>query len=400
MASDGVTGEADVSMPILMTMAGFLAISFYNVVELYAIIFTTFKQRSGLYFWSFIIATSGIAPHALGFVLKFFGVMPADLWWLPVMLIAFGFPAMVTGQSMVLYSRLHLVMHDERKLRAVLWIVVADGVVMSVPLIVMAFGSNSPAPDAFLPVFTVWDKIQIAVFAAQEILISVLYIYETARLLQPQAPNTASGRALRRILVHLVIVNAVVLAFDVTLLGVQYSNQYEIQTTYKGAVYSIKLKLEFSVLNNLIGVIKDKDLSFGGRGSSSLATPSRNRFETFTFNDRRSRGGSAEEGVFSRLEDESQHPHLPGDVAKGGAGPTRDSLAIESVKYVGDGASERTKSASTMAAGKHGSGFGGRTGSVGLAFQPTQPLRSPASEVELVTLESGRIVPKNSISMS
>ncbi|OJD35958.1 uncharacterized protein BKCO1_14000159 [Diplodia corticola] len=400
MASDGVTGAANVSMPILMTMAGFLAISFYNVVELFVIIFTTFKQRHGLYFWSFIVATAGIAPHALGFVLKFFGVVPDSLWWLPVALVAVGFPAMVTGQSAVLYSRLHLVMHDERKLRCVLALVVFDGVVMSAPLIALAFGANSPHPAPFLRAFTAWDKVQIAVFAAQEIAISVLYIHATAQLLRPQeaGPDSASGRALRRILVHLVVVNAVVLAFDVTLLGVQYSNQYEIQTTYKGAVYSIKLKLEFSVLNNLIGVIKDKDLSFGGRGSSSLAAPSRNRFDTFTFNNRRSRGSSAEEGVFSRIGD--------GDGAKGGGGRgvTRDSLVIESVKYVGDDAtSERlrtgsTATAATAATGRLGGGGNGT--SIGIAFQPTQPLRSPEAEVELVTLESGRIVPRSSIPIS
>ncbi|KAB2575307.1 putative integral membrane protein [Lasiodiplodia theobromae] len=385
MASDGVTGAANVSTPILMTMAGFLAISFYNVVELFVIIFTTFKQRSGLYFWSFIVATLGIAPHALGFVLKFFGVVPASLWWIPVLLVAIGFPAMVTGQSVVLYSRLHLVMHDARKLRLVLYMIIFDGVVMSVPLIVMAFGSNSPNPAPFLGVFTVWDKIQIAVFAFQEILISVLYIYETTRLLQP---SPTSNRALRKILYHLVAINAVVLAFDVTLLGVQYSNQYEIQTTYKGAVYSIKLKLEFSVLNNLISVIKDKDLSFGGRGSSSV-TPSR-RFDTFTFNNRRSKG-SADYGVFSRIE-ESGPGSAPKDARAG------DDLVIERVKYVGaneagDAGAERLDSAA------------GQQGGIGIAFQPTKPLRPPspsqASELELVMLpETGRIVPKSSIPAS
>lgn len=37
MASDGVTGAATVGVPILMTMAGFLAISLYNVIEVVAL---------------------------------------------------------------------------------------------------------------------------------------------------------------------------------------------------------------------------------------------------------------------------------------------------------------------------------------------------------------------------
>lgn len=298
MASDGVTGAATVGVPILMTMAGFLAVSLYNVIELFVIIFATFKKRSGLYFWSFIVATVGIVPHALGFVLKFFGVMAASLWWIPTGMVAIGFPAMVTGQSVVLYSRLHLVVRDQRKLRWILWMIIFDGVVFSTPLIVLAFGSNSPNPEPFLGAFTVWDKIQIAVFAAQEIAISVLYIFETARLL---SPSPTSNQALRKILWHLVAVNAIVLAFDITLLGVQYSNHYEIQTCYKTAVYSIKLKLEFSVLNNLINVIKNKDLSFGGRGYST-STPHSRRLDNFTFNSKRSKG-SKDDGVFSQIEE-------------------------------------------------------------------------------------------------
>ncbi|GME44304.1 Integral membrane protein [Neofusicoccum parvum] len=367
MASDGVTGPANVGLPILMTMSGFLAISFYNVIELLVIIFTTFKQRSGLYFWSFIVATVGIAPHALGFVLKFFAVVPASLWWLPVALVAVGFPAMVTGQSVVLYSRLHLVVRDPRRLRWVLWMIIVDGVVMSVPLVVMAFGANSPNPAAFLGVFTVWDKIQIAVFAVQEILISVMYIYETTRLLHP---SPTSNKALRKILIHLVAVNAVVLAFDITLLGVQYSNQYEIQTTYKGAVYSIKLKLEFSVLNNLISVIKNRELSFGGRGSSTTHS---HRLDNFTLNSKKSKG-SADYG-FSRIED--SYPPPPKGL------PSNDMLVERIEECVG--AEDRDD---IIAEDRRRSTAPGQQ-EIGVALQPKKPRSgsaSQASDVELIRL--------------
>ncbi|KAH7063575.1 hypothetical protein B0J12DRAFT_562088 [Macrophomina phaseolina] len=278
-------------------MAGFLAIAFYNVVELFVIIFATFKQRSGLYFWSFIVATVGIFPHTLGFVLKFFGVLSESLWWLSTGMVAIGFPAMVTGQSIVLYSRLHLVVRDLRKLRWILFIIIFNGVVFSTPLIILAFGANSPNPAPFLGVFTVWDKIQIAVFAVQEIFLSVIYIWETTKLL---GPTPMSNQALRKILHHLIAVNAIVLAFDITLLGVQYSNLYEIQTCYKSAVYSIKLKLEFSVLNNLINVIKNGSLSSGARAYSSSGAHSR-RMETFSFGKRSK--GSKDDGVFSQIEE-------------------------------------------------------------------------------------------------
>src|SRR5271156_2539055 len=104
--NNGITGTVNASLPVLMTMVAFSTIALYNVIELNAIIFTTFKRRQGLYFWSFIVATWGIVPHTIGFIVSFFDV--TSVWWAPLILISFGWFAMVSGQSMVLYSRLHI----------------------------------------------------------------------------------------------------------------------------------------------------------------------------------------------------------------------------------------------------------------------------------------------------
>lgn len=66
--------------------------------------------------------------------------------------------------------------------------------------------------------------------------------------------------SLRKLFIHLIIVNVAVLAFDITLIAVQFSGHYEIQTTYKTAIYSIKLKIEFSVLNRLVNLLQHKNL--------------------------------------------------------------------------------------------------------------------------------------------
>src|SRR5579871_5728122 len=95
----GITGGVNVSLAVLMTMGAFFSIALYNIIELNCIIFSTFKRRSGLYFWSFIFAAWGIAPHAIGFILKFFSIV--SLWPLPVALVAVGFVSMVSGQSLV-----------------------------------------------------------------------------------------------------------------------------------------------------------------------------------------------------------------------------------------------------------------------------------------------------------
>ena len=252
----GIVGGVTAHLSILMTMAAFLAIAMHNVIEIMFLIFALFKQRSGLYFWSFIIATSGIVPHAIGFVLKFFQVTTVDL--LSSAIIGVGWACMVIGQSVVLYSRLHLVVQDKIRIRWVLYMIIFNGLVLGIPLFVLAMGANYKYSPRFLPGFLVYDKIQIVIISIQETIISLIYVYETVRLLGGH--GTRAPVPLKKLLRHLILVNVIVLIFDITPLAVQFSGHYEIQTTYKTAVYSVKLKIEFSVLNRLVSIVKHKNL--------------------------------------------------------------------------------------------------------------------------------------------
>ncbi|CAN9441553.1 unnamed protein product [Alternaria alternata] len=118
-------------------------------------------------------------------------------------------------------------------------------------------GTNSQQSARFLPGFLVYDKVQIVVICVQELIISIIYIYETVRLLGHGTDSNGRG-PLQKLLRHLIFVNIVVLILDITLLAVQFSGHYEIQTTYKTAVYSVKLKIEFSVLNRLVSIVEHK----------------------------------------------------------------------------------------------------------------------------------------------
>lgn len=262
----GITGAVSANLPILMTMVAFSTIALYNVIELNAIIFATFKRRQGLYFWSFIVATWGIAPHTVGFILKFFDV--TSVWWAPLILISIGWFAMVSGQSLVLYSRLHIVAGSEGRMRWVLYMIVLDATLLGIPDMILAFLANRPnAHASIIDAFSIFDKIQVGVFFVQESIISGFYIYETVRLLGPVGGRNRNP--LRKLLSHLILVNILVLIFDATLLGTEYSGNFEIQTTYKPAIYSIKLKIEFSVLNRLIGIVKNKELALGSASHNS-----------------------------------------------------------------------------------------------------------------------------------
>jgi len=232
-----------------------LVVALYNVLELNVVIFSVFKTRRGLYFWSFLIATWGIPFYATGFLLKF--VVGSTTRTLIVVLISLGWCCMVTGQSVVLYSRLHLVLWNQTYLRFVLAMIIFDAIVCHIPTIVMAAGANTTDSVAFIDAYSVYEKAQVTIFFIQELTISALYISETAKLLR--TGDNVRGRrssSVNSFKPHLILVNAVVIVLDITVLALEYSNFYDIQTSYKAFTYSVKLKLEFSILNRLVELTK------------------------------------------------------------------------------------------------------------------------------------------------
>lgn len=263
----GVSQDTPVTGPNAFVVACFLAISMFNFIELNFIILTTFKRRSGLYFWSFIFATWGIPPYAIGFLLKSF--RPYTNSYLYVTLIVVGWWPMVTGQSMVLYSRLHLILYNRTLLRAVLLMIIVNAIIGHVPTTVLVYGANSSNPEPFITPYSIYEKIQVTIFFLQEMAISGLYIFETTKMLRiTTIPGHDSNRNMLR---HLIVVSILVAALDAPVLAFEYAGLYYLQTSYKALAYSTKLKLEFSILNRLVDIAKTR------KGSSSLARTTERR---------------------------------------------------------------------------------------------------------------------------
>ena len=243
---DGVTGShIQYSVPTYMSMAAFTAVAWYNALELNVQVFLTFKRHRGLYFWSLIISSWGCVLHALGFLLKFFQLTTNN--YVSVTVITIGWYAMVTGQAVVLYSRLHLVVKDPRILRGVLAMIVVDAFCFHIPTTVLTYGSNSHDPGTYTGAFNVVERLQMTAFCIQEFIISGIYVFSTIRLLRP----VYHGRT-RKVMMQLIWINMIIIGMDVVLLAMEYGKNYEIEATLKAMVYSIKLKLEFAVLNQLM----------------------------------------------------------------------------------------------------------------------------------------------------
>ncbi|RSM01224.1 hypothetical protein CEP52_008658 [Fusarium oligoseptatum] len=240
-----------------IVVAVFLSIAIYNFIELNFIILATFKRKGGLYFWSFIVATWGIPPYSIGFLLKNF--LPDTSSYIYVTLIVVGWWPLVTGQSMVLYSRLHLVLRKPAWLKAVLIMIIVNAVICYVPTTVMVYGANSSNPGPFVTPYSIYEKIQVTIFFIQEMIISGLYIYSTTKILRIDA---VTGRnESRDVMRHLIAVSVIVVILDITILAFEYANLYYLQTSYKALAYSVKLKIEFSILNRLIVVTQGRKCS-------------------------------------------------------------------------------------------------------------------------------------------
>jgi hypothetical protein len=256
--------EFDGTLSDFLMIVAFTSVSFYNVGEITLLIFNTFRRYKGIYFWSMIAATWGIFFHNFGFLTKFFDIIKND--YINIVFVTIGWYGMVTGQSLVLWSRLHIVVCCQpRLIRGILIMIITNAILFHLPTTVMTFGSNSPKERYFLRAYNYMEKIQMTVFFVQECIISTVYLYFIVRLVRD---NTKS--ATRRILHHAFFVNALVIALDIALLGTEFANLYHIETTFKGMTYSIKLKAEFLILNRLRAHLLENDHSQVTEGGHSL----------------------------------------------------------------------------------------------------------------------------------
>ncbi|RMJ21456.1 hypothetical protein PHISP_07676 [Aspergillus sp. HF37] len=251
----GSTLGSNIKPPITYVVTSFLSIALYNVLELTFILFLTFKRRGGLYFWSFLTSSWGIAIYSVGFVLKDFN-LARSISYFYVTLIIVGWCAMVTGQSMVLYSRLHLIVRHHIMLRFVLGMIIVDAILFQITTIVLCYGANSALYHRFATPYAVFERIQVVVFFIQESIISGLYVYKTCTLLRADGGITeAHGEAGRRLMLHLIYMNVIVVALDTSIIALEFSGRYASQTAVKAFIYSVKLKLEFDILNQLVELV-------------------------------------------------------------------------------------------------------------------------------------------------
>lgn len=88
-------------------------------------------------------------------------------------------------------------------------------------------------------------------FCIQEFIISGLYIWKTLDVLQ-----AGEKRGVHRVMWQLFSINVIIILLDIGLLAIEYRDLHVLEQTFKSFIYSVKLKLEFTILSKLVEVSK------------------------------------------------------------------------------------------------------------------------------------------------
>ncbi|MCJ1422792.1 hypothetical protein MMC29_000672 [Sticta canariensis] len=238
-------------------------------VEVNMMIFYAFKKRQGLYFWSMQCGTLGVFVETVGIILKFFCSPGTDaIWPLYMLFLLVGWSVYTTAQSLVLYSRLHLVMRNQRIQRYVLYMILSTIFTFVLPHWIFewpaANTSDHEMSSLWSPRAAIVRRYSQIGYTITESIISGLYIWSLIPILRLK-----SNVRQQRVMMDLLLVNVVIIALDIIQVSFAYTNQGVYSSFHNGFPlligwaagiseplqsfsYILKLRLEFVVLNQLM----------------------------------------------------------------------------------------------------------------------------------------------------
>jgi hypothetical protein len=258
------SGPLPWNLTVWSILAVFTALPLWMTVELTAWIFYTFRRYTGLYFLSVLACTWGVTLHSIGFVLKF--CVPSCNWIFSVILAEIGWVGMVTGFSVVLYSRLRLLVSSHLVRKLTLAMIITDAFLFHVPTIIFQFGvSNGPTHKKYLPFMAPMERVQVMAFSIQETIISGIYIYYTVDHLR-----SSFQRNTRKTMALLIGIQIIVILVDVIVITLDYCEYFTLKAVLHSFFYAFKLQLEFVILNDIKEMARSGSLTHSNFGQVQL----------------------------------------------------------------------------------------------------------------------------------
>lgn len=153
---------------------------------------------------------------------------------------------MLTGFSLVLYSRLHLLIPNPRALHCVLSAIIFNAIVLHTPMAVFQLGAVSSSRSRFQTLAKTMELIQVLGFSIQETAICGVYIYAARRV-----AKTTFDNKVKRTAWTLVLVQDLVLLLNVLLILLDFAGYGMLKILIQAFVYAVKLEMEVAVLEGL-----------------------------------------------------------------------------------------------------------------------------------------------------
>ncbi|KAL8994995.1 MAG: hypothetical protein Q9169_005194 [Polycauliona sp. 2 TL-2023] len=226
------------------------AMTLLLVVGINVHIHHVFQRRRGVYFWAMQIGSLGCFVDVIALMVRNFVHNSVRVWPLYTLLATVSWAVYTVAQLVVLYSRLHLVMRNERIQHYVFLSICVFSPILIITDWVVIWASWNPASSHRWSVATaIVERIAQLGFSIIEVTINVLYassLIQTLRL-------KASVRQ-RRVMWDLLGVNALAILLDILNIILVYVNRVGISRPFQTLTYSLKLRLEFIVLNQLMAV--------------------------------------------------------------------------------------------------------------------------------------------------
>jgi hypothetical protein len=165
--------------------------------------------------------------------------------------------SMVTGFSIVLWSRLNIIIQDRRIRRGILAMILINAVIFHSALVALQFGlaaSKGSQRAPWLRILNPMERTQITMFTVQEIIISLFYIHATWKILHDRIVHHREQT--RKVLIMLFVVQTTVVMMDIVVITLDLSGWFTLKAIIHSWVYGIKLELEFVVLNQLVEIAR------------------------------------------------------------------------------------------------------------------------------------------------
>ncbi|KAL4745769.1 hypothetical protein BDW72DRAFT_211011 [Aspergillus terricola var. indicus] len=231
----------------------FLSVASYNVLELLLWIFNTFERRRGLYFASILTSTLSLAAFIIAQSLRTFRTDFSELLAAGY-IFAFSYTTLLTAHILVLYSRLHLVLHSDRVLRGILIMIIVTSVVSVPAQLTVTLALVSTRHPRLVRAEYILERVVFLGATVREFVVCAIYTVQAYRNLRPIAQ--AKGRAGKRVLLYLMAVQVAAIVLDMGFLVQIYMDLAIAANGYCALLYSIKLKMEFGVLNSLVTLLR------------------------------------------------------------------------------------------------------------------------------------------------